>query len=55
MAHHKKGNAEEARRWLEKARSHKPAKPKKVLMDLKDRLLIKEAEKLLSQKSLARP
>ena len=55
MAHHKKGNADEARRWLEKARSHKPAKPKKVLEDLKDRLLLKEAEELLSQKSLARP
>ena len=55
MAHHKKGNADEARRWLEKARSHKPAKPKKVLKDLKDRLLLKEAEELLSQKSLARP
>jgi WD40 repeat protein len=55
MAHHKKGNADEARRCLEKARSHKPAKPKKVFGDLKDRLLLKEAEELLSQKSLARP
>ena len=51
MAHHKKGNADEARRWPRKAVSHKPAKPKKVLEDLKDRLLLKEAEELLSQKS----
>ena len=55
MAHHKKGNADEARRWLEKARSHKPAKPEEVFRDLYGRFLLKEAEELLSQKSLARP
>src|SRR5262249_32485893 len=33
MAHQKKGNTDEARRWLEKARSHKPAKPQNVFSD----------------------
>jgi hypothetical protein len=58
MAHHKKGSAGEARRWLEKARSLKPnteAHGLEWFCVVRDRLLLKEAEELLSQKSLARP
>ncbi len=58
MAHHKKGNADEARRWLEKARSHKPdakANGLRFWVNLRDSFLLREAEELLSQKSPGRP
>jgi tetratricopeptide (TPR) repeat protein len=43
MAHHKKGNDDEARRWLEKLRSQKPDQ------DVECRIFLREAEALLRE------
>jgi tetratricopeptide (TPR) repeat protein len=60
MAHHKKGNGDEARRWLEKLRSHKP--DAKTATDfssdlwlVEGRILLREAEALLREPPPARP
>jgi tetratricopeptide (TPR) repeat protein len=56
MAHHKKGNDEEARSWLEKLRSHKSDAKAKFSTDLLEcRNLLKETEALLREASAARP
>ena len=50
MAHHKKGNDDEARRWLEKLRSHKPDQKAGFSTDLVEcRILLREAEALLRE------
>ena len=56
MAHHKKGNGEEARRWLEKVRAH--IKDEKIAFStdlVESRILLREAEALLREPSLVRP
>jgi WD40 repeat protein/serine/threonine protein kinase len=56
MAHHKKGNTEEARRWLEKVRAY--VKDEKAAFSsglVESRLLLKEAEALLREPPPARP
>jgi tetratricopeptide (TPR) repeat protein len=56
MAHHKKGNVEEARRWLEKLRSHKPDPKAGFSTDVVEcRIFLKEAEALLRKTPPARP
>ena len=56
MAHHKKGNADEARRWLEKLRSHKPDKKTGFSTDVVEcRILLREAEALLRETPPALP
>ena len=56
MAHHKKGNADAARRWLEKARSHRPDEKAGLSSDLVEcRILLREAEALLREPPPARP
>jgi tetratricopeptide (TPR) repeat protein len=55
MSHHKKGNAEEARRWLEKVRAY--AKDEKIPFSsdlVETRILLKELEELLGDNSPAR-
>jgi tetratricopeptide (TPR) repeat protein len=48
MAHRKKGNDDEARRWLEKLRSHKPDEKAGFSTDVVEcRILLREAEALL--------
>jgi predicted Zn-dependent protease len=55
MAHHKKGNGEEARRWLEKVRAHDKAEKIAFSSDLVEtRILLKEAEALLREPPPAR-
>jgi WD40 repeat protein/serine/threonine protein kinase/tetratricopeptide (TPR) repeat protein len=56
MAHYKKGNADKARSWLEKARSYKPDEKSGFSMNLvESRMLIREAEALLKGALPARP
>jgi tetratricopeptide (TPR) repeat protein len=56
MAHHKKGNAQEARRWLEKLRSQKPdQKAGFSAIPAECRLLLREAEALLREPPPPRP
>jgi tetratricopeptide (TPR) repeat protein len=55
MAHHKKGDREEARRWLEKVRAH--VKDEKIAFSsdlVETRILLKEAEALLREPPSAR-
>ncbi len=50
MAHYKKGNGEEARRWLERLRSRKPDQKAGFSIYLVEcRLLLREAEALLRE------
>ena len=49
MAHHKKGNADEARRWLEKVRAHKDEKIAFSTDLVEIRILLREAEALLRE------
>ena len=56
MAHHKKGNDDEARRWLEKLRSHKPDEKAGFSTDVVEcRIFLREAEALLRETPPARP
>jgi WD40 repeat protein/tetratricopeptide (TPR) repeat protein len=56
MAHRKKGNDNEARRWLEKLRSHKPDEKAGLSTDVVEcRMFLKEAEALLRETPPARP
>ena len=56
MAHHKKGNGEEARRWLEKVRAYVTDKKSAFSDELVEtRILLKEAETLLGEPPSARP
>jgi WD40 repeat protein/tetratricopeptide (TPR) repeat protein len=56
MAHHKKGNDDEARRWLEKLRSHKPDQKAGFSTDpVECRILLREAQALLRENPPARP
>jgi tetratricopeptide (TPR) repeat protein len=56
MAHHKKGNDDEARRWLEKLRFHKPDEKAGFSTDLVEcRMFLKEALALLRETPPARP
>jgi eukaryotic-like serine/threonine-protein kinase len=56
MAHHKKGNDDEARRWLEKLRSHKPDEKARFSTDLVEcRILLREAEALLREIPIETP
>jgi tetratricopeptide (TPR) repeat protein len=56
MAHHRKGNDDEARRWLEKVRSHKPdAKAGFSPDSVELRILLREAEALLRKTPAAPP
>jgi hypothetical protein len=56
MAHHKKGNADAARRWLDNARSYTPD-PRYIHQyeQTLDRILLTEAEALLRDTSPGRP
>jgi WD40 repeat protein/serine/threonine protein kinase len=56
MAHHKKGNADEARRWLEKVRAYVNDEKTAFSTDLVEtRFLLREAEALLREQPPARP
>ena len=56
MAHHKKGNDDEARRWLEKLRSHKADEKAGLSTDVVEcRIFLKEAEALLREARLRAP
>jgi WD40 repeat protein/tRNA A-37 threonylcarbamoyl transferase component Bud32/tetratricopeptide (TPR) repeat protein len=56
MAHHKKGNDDEARRCLEKLRSHKPDEKVGFSTDAVEcRIFLREAEALLRETPPARP
>ena len=56
MAHHKKGNDDEARRWLEKLRSQKPDQKAGFSTDVVEcRIFLNEAEALLRETPPARP
>jgi WD40 repeat protein len=56
MAHHKKGNDDEARRWLEKLRSHRPDEKAGFSTDVVEcRMFLREAEALLRENPPARP
>ena len=56
MAHHKKGNGDEARRCLEKLRSHKPDEKAGFSTDVVEcRMFHREAEALLREPPRARP
>ena len=56
MAHFKKGNADEAHRWLEKLRSYKPDEKAGFSTDLIEcRILLREADALLRHPHPARP
>jgi tetratricopeptide (TPR) repeat protein len=56
MAHHKKGNDDEARRWLEKLRSHKPDEKAGFSTDVVEcRMFLREAEALLRENPPAHP
>jgi tetratricopeptide (TPR) repeat protein len=56
MAHHKKGNDDEARRWLEKLRSDKPDEKAGFSTDVVEcRMFHREAEALLRKTSAALP
>jgi hypothetical protein len=56
MAHHKKGNGEEARRWLEKVRSYVKGEKIPFSHDLVEcRILLRELEQLLRENSPTRP
>jgi WD40 repeat protein/serine/threonine protein kinase len=55
MAHHKKGNADEARRWLEKVRAYVNAEKNAFSKELVEtRFLLREAEALLRENPPAR-
>ena len=56
MAHHKKGNHDQARRWLEKLRAHKPDEKAGFSTDAVEcRMFLREAEALLRETPPARP
>jgi hypothetical protein len=56
MAHHKNGNGDEARRWLEKVRAYVTDKKSAFSGELVEaRVLLKEAEALLGEPPSARP
>jgi tetratricopeptide (TPR) repeat protein len=56
MAHHTKGNDDEARRWLEKLRSHKPdEKAGFSTVPVVCRIFLREAEALLRETPPPRP